>query len=285
MKTLAVDLGNRNTKTSEEVIFPSRYSMLSQLNSEIVTYNNKQYFISKGEYDIELRKADKDYMPLLLAAIAKSTNEQQINLVLNCPINQKDTKEKFKKDLEGQLFNFSYTNTKGKTEERFIYINKLTVILEGLGAVKMLPKEAGRRSVLIDIGGWTTNVIYISDGVIVDAFVVQKGILSFYKLIKDREERDGTYYTLEEIEDAIDKEVITNVQEEKILTFNEIIKAIKNRRNIKNYDIYFSGGASTNFKEYIKKISCKILNNNVFANVLGNKIIAEEKWNNEIRNK
>ena len=174
MKTLAVDLGNRNTKTSEEVIFPSRYSMLSQLNSEIVTYNNKQYFISKGEYDIELRKADKDYMPLLLAAIAKSTNEQQINLVLNCPINQKDTKEKFKKDLEGQLFNFSYTNTKGKTEERFIYINKLTVILEGLGAVKMLPKEAGRRSVLIDIGGWTTNVIYISDGVIVDAFVVQK---------------------------------------------------------------------------------------------------------------
>ena len=82
--------------------------MLSQLNSEIVTYNNKQYFISKGEYDIELRKADKDYMPLLLAAIAKSTNEQQINLVLNCPINQKDTKEKFKKQLMDITFSRTF---------------------------------------------------------------------------------------------------------------------------------------------------------------------------------
>ena len=60
-----------------------------------------------------------------------------------------------------------------------------------------------------------------------------------------------------------------------------VIKEIKNRRPIKLYDKYFTGGGSTDFKEYIRKINCEILDNNLFTNVNGNLIIAEEKWRRE----
>ena len=70
-------------------------------------------------------------------------------------------------------------------------------------------------------------------------------------------------------------------ENEKITIFNSIIKEIKNRRPIKLYDKYFTGGGSTDFKEYIRKINCEILDNNLFTNVNGNLIIAEEKWRRE----
>ena len=178
--------------------------------------------------------------------------------------------------------NINYINKQGKKSTRIIRINKVEVILEGLGSIKYLPKEAGKRSILIDIGGWTTNVIFISNNKIEDAFTVPKGILSFYQLVKDRKDtEDKCSYKLEEIEDAIKNGYITDWQNEKITIFNSIIKEIKNRRPIKLYDKYFTGGGSTDFKEYIRKINCEILDNNLFTNVNGNLIIAEEKWRRE----
>ena len=218
-------------------------------------------------------------MPLLLSAIAKSTASSDINLVIGTPINQRDTKEEFINKLKDKTFVFEYTNEKGKVQTTLINIHKVEVILEGLGSVKYLPAAAGKRSILIDIGGWTTNVIYISGGKIIDAFTIDKGILSFYKLIKDREEGTGELYSLEEIEDAIKQGYINNYSLEKITIFNTIVKEIQNRRNTKLVDIYFTGGGSTDFQEYIHQIGGTILQDNVFTNVKGNLKIAEEIWN------
>lgn len=279
MENLSIEIGNRNIKTSKGVVFPSRYTMFNQIGTEIIQYKGVNYFIGNGEYDIELEKSKKDFMPLLLTAIAKSTTSEEINLVLGTPINQKNSKEDFIKKLKDKEFFFNYINKQGKKSTRIIRINKVEVILEGLGSIKYLPKEAGKRSILIDIGGWTTNVLYISNNKIEDAFTVPKGILSFYQLVKDRKDtEDKCSYKLEEIEDAIKNGYITDWENEKITIFNSIIKEIKNRRPIKLYDKYFTGGGSTDFKEYISKINCEILDNNLFTNVNGNLIIAEEKW-------
>ena len=252
MENLSIEIGNRNIKTSKGVVFPSRYTMFNQIGTEIIQYKGVNYFIGNGEYDIELEKSKKDFMPLLLTAIAKSTTAEEINLVLGTPINQKNSKEDFINKLKDKEFFFTYINKQGKKSTRIIRINKVEGILEGLGSIKYLPKEAGKRSILIDIGGWTTNVLYISNNKIEDAFTVPKGILSFYQLVKDRKD----------IEDKCSYK----------------LKEIKNRRPIKLYDKYFTGGGSTDFKEYIRKINCEILDNNLFTNVNGNLIIAEEKW-------
>ena len=279
MKNLSIEIGNRNTKTSEGIIFPSRYTMFKQIRTAVISYNGCDYYIGNGSYDIELNKSKKDFMPLLLSAIAKSTASSDINLVIGTPINQRDTKEEFINKLKDKTFVFEYMNEKGKVQTRLINIHKVEVILEGLGSVKYLPAAAGKRSILIDIGGWTTNVIYISGGKIIDAFTIDKGILSFYKLIKDREEGTGELYSLEEIEDAIKQGYINNYSLEKITIFNTIVKEIKNRRNTKLFDIYFTGGGSTDFQEYIHQIGGTILQDNVFTNVKGNLKIAEEIWN------
>lgn len=279
MKNLSIEIGNRNTKTSEGIIFPSRYTMFKQIGTSVISYNGCDYYIGNGSYDIELNKSKKDFMPLLLSAIAKSTASSDINLVIGTPINQRDTKEEFINKLKDKTFVFEYTNEKGKVQTKLINIHKVEVILEGLGSVKYLPAAAGKRSILIDIGGWTTNVIYISGGKIIDAFTIDKGILSFYKLIKDREEGTGELYSLEEIEDAIKQGYINNYSLEKITIFNTIVKEIKNRRNTKLFDIYFTGGGSTDFQEYIHQIGGTILQDNVFTNVKGNLKIAEEIWN------
>ena len=279
MKNLSIEIGNRNTKTSEGIIFPSRYTMFKQIGTSVISYNGCDYYIGNGSYDIELNKSKKDFMPLLLSAIAKSTASSDINLVIGTPINQRDTKEEFINNLKDKTFVFEYTNEKEKVQTRLINIHKVEVILEGLGSVKYLPAAAGKRSILIDIGGWTTNVIYISGGKIIDAFTIDKGILSFYKLIKDREEGTGELYSLEEIEDAIKQGYINNYSLEKITIFNTIVKEIKNRRNTKLFDIYFTGGGSTDFQEYIHQIGGTILQDNVFTNVKGNLKIAEEIWN------
>lgn len=279
MKNLSIEIGNRNTKTSEGIIFPSRYTMFKQIGTAVISYNGCDYYIGNGSYDIELNKSKKDFMPLLLSAIAKSTTASDINLVIGTPINQRDTKEEFINKLKDKTFVFEYMNEKGKVQTRLINIHKVEVILEGLGSVKYLPAAAGKRSILIDIGGWTTNVIYISGGKIIDAFTIDKGILSFYKLIKDREEGTGELYSLEEIEDAIKQGYINNYSLEKITIFNTIVKEIKNRRNAKLFDIYFTGGGSTDFQEYIHQIGGTILQDNVFTNVKGNLKIAEEIWN------
>ena len=279
MKNLSIEIGNRNTKTSEGIIFPSRYTMFKQIGTSVISYNGCDYYIGNGSYDIELNKSKKDFMPLLLSAIAKSTASSDINLVIGTPINQRDTKEEFINKLKDKTFVFEYTNEKEKVQTRLINIHKVEVILEGLGSVNYLPAAAGKRSILIDIGGWTTNVIYISGGKIIDAFTIDKGILSFYKLIKDREEGTGELYSLEEIEDAIKQGYINNYSLEKITIFNAIVKEIKNRRNTKLFDIYFTGGGSTDFQEYIHQIGGTILQDNVFTNVKGNLKIAEEIWN------
>lgn len=279
MKNLSVEIGNRNIKTSTGVIFPSRYTMYNQIGTEIISYNNNNFFIGNGDYDIELQKTKKDYIPLLLAAIAKSTNDIEINLVLGTPISQKGDKQNFVNNLKDKEFIYDYINEKGKKYTRVTRINKVEVVLEGLGSVKYLP--SGKRSVLIDIGGWTTNVIYISNNKIEDAFTIDKGILSVYQLIKDKLENDGTTYKLEEIESAVKEGYIKNIEFEKRTIFNTIIKSIKNRRNIKLYDKWFTGGGSSDFKEYIEKINCSILENNLFSNVMGNLLIAESKWRNE----
>ena len=183
MKNLSIEIGNRNTKTSEGIIFPSRYTMFKQIGTSVISYNGCDYYIGNGSYDIELNKSKKDFMPLLLSAIAKSTTASDINLVIGTPINQRDTKEEFINKLKDKTFVFEYMNEKGKVQTRLINIHKVEVILEGLGSVKYLPAAAGKRSILIDIGGWTTNVIYISGGKIIDAFTIDKGILSFYILL------------------------------------------------------------------------------------------------------
>ena len=79
MENLSIEIGNRNIKTNKGIVFPSRYTMFNQIGTEIIQYKGVNYFIGNGEYDIELEKSKKDFMPLLLTAIEKLLSYTFIN--------------------------------------------------------------------------------------------------------------------------------------------------------------------------------------------------------------
>ena len=66
MENLSIEIGNRNIKTNKGIVFPSRYTMFNQIGTEVIQYKGVNYFIGNGEYDIELEKSKKDFMPLLV---------------------------------------------------------------------------------------------------------------------------------------------------------------------------------------------------------------------------
>ena len=75
MENLSIEIGNRNIKTNKGIVFPSRYTMFNQIGTEIIQYKGVNYFIGNGEYDIELEKSKKDFMPLLLTAIVREFSD------------------------------------------------------------------------------------------------------------------------------------------------------------------------------------------------------------------
>ena len=91
---LAIDLGNYNIKTSEEIIFNSKFSEgLSEnpIGEEFIKYDNKYYTMTKGEFDI----------------------------VLGGPLDNLGISNNFKEELENKDFEFEYNN-KGRKKSDVI---------------------------------------------------------------------------------------------------------------------------------------------------------------------
>ena len=108
---LAVDLGNYNIKTSEGVIFESRYQEVEKedFDNELVEIGNKYYKMEVGEFENEFNKAKKNYLPNLLYAISKSfdENEIEIDLVLGVPASNLGITSEIKNDIEHKSFMFN----------------------------------------------------------------------------------------------------------------------------------------------------------------------------------
>ena len=68
---LGVDLGNWNVKTSEEDIFPSRYTIVENILGAINVKGKKQYYINGYRIDY--------YIPLYNIAIEYDANSRRLS--------------------------------------------------------------------------------------------------------------------------------------------------------------------------------------------------------------
>ena len=281
MKILAVDLGNFNVKTSENIIFKSIYTTNEQLSDEdeeVIVYDDIKYFMGKGNFDFEYNKTQKNYLPFLLYAIALSTDESAIDLVIGCPISQFQLKDVYKDDLEGKTFRFYYNG-----ESRKIFINRLAVIPEGVSSFYTLSdsKRKNNDILIIDIGGRTVNVSSFIKGKKDKTITFPTGMLNLYSTIFNRINVDGSY-TIDKVERFINEGRITGTDKEN----NQFIKSIFNDLklyipNLTHYDVYFTGGGSKVLDNTIAKYSkanFNIMENPLFSNVIGNYNIAKAKW-------
>ncbi|MBN1079250.1 ParM/StbA family protein [Clostridium botulinum] len=276
---LAVDLGNYNIKTSEEVIFSSRFvqdSDFAPVGEDIIEYNNKIYTMQKGEFENKFNKAEKNYMPNLLYAIAQSTSDKEIDLVLGVPLDNLSIRDKFKNELKGKTFKFIFNNN-----DREITINRIATIAEGMSSFYTLSKtDREKDTLIIDIGGRTTNVVSFINTKAEKKFTINKGMIDLYDAIKTRVNLEGNNYNLEEIERLIKNGVFSNVENEYSMFVNSIMNSIELKLKYDTYYIWFTGGGSIILEDVIKATvkKAKFIENALFSNAIGNKKVAKMKW-------
>lgn len=284
---LAVDLGNYNIKTSEGIIFPSRFvedsTGVAPVGEEIISYEGRTFLMEKGTFDFNFNKAKKEYMPNLLYAIAKSCPRavKSINLVLGVPLDNLILREVFKAELEGKKFDFKYGDT-----ERSILIEKVAVIGEGISSYYTLsPAERMDDAMVIDIGGRTVNVVTYKNKKQDVKFHIGKGTIELYNAIKIKENNEkGENYSVEIIEEYIKKGIIKDSKGIKMQFIKYIMNNIKLEADVRAFNVFFTGGGSLVLSDVldVTKVygvkEVKIMKDPLFTNVNGNKKIAEIKW-------
>lgn len=282
---LAIDLGNYNIKTSEGIHFISTFAEFDGIDPgerKLLNYNGKDYVMElKSSFDNEFNKTKKNYIPNLLWAINRSLPRgvDSVSIVLGIPIENLGTVNKFKEELENKRFAF---RVKGN-EKRSILIDKVAVVAEGVSSFYTLP-EAERRNdtLIIDIGGRTTNVVSFKNGRIEHKKQINRGMINYYEDVASKYNSKGECVNTEDIKNLIDKGIV----DIDTVTFykNELVKYIfnqvKTKCNRDYYKIWFTGGGSIELKETILRLepNANFMDNALFTNVNGNKKIALTQW-------
>lgn len=285
---LSIDLGNFNVKTSEGVKFSSNFTVLDlaseNFDTNILTYNGVSYSMDKKDaFELEFNKAERNYIPNLLYALAKSCGEEvtEVKLILGVPISNIGLRDRFKQDLEGKTFTFK---VRGEEKERTITISKLGVLPEGMSSFYALPSAEREKDLLIiDIGGRTVNLATFRDKKAEKKTSLPVGTINLYNTIAERFNIMGNNIMIYEVENAINKGYIP--EEIYKPCYEDFIDSIFNSiKLIANLDLYqkvwITGGGAMVLRELIKprneKIDC--MENPLFSNVSGNKKVALAQW-------
>lgn len=244
MKTVVVDLGNYNVKylADRKGIFSAKYSTKFNANSEMferIEIDGQLTMIGVGEYEREFNKVDKNYIPLLLYAIDKATNESDINLCLLLPVSQISNKDKMINSLKGNTFTFDING-----KNRRININKVAVLAEGFVSYYSLDEDIKDDILIIDVGSRTINYSSFLDGKLEKSFTEKLGVFDLYSTIKDILNRTKSKVNIK--------------------SYNKVV---------------FVGGGSSTLKDYIEaNTPAIVLEDAIYANVTGAHKLCEIVW-------
>lgn len=284
MKNVIIDLGNYNIKyfcNGNKGSFSSKYMNKFNPNGESyerIEIDGKITYIGVGTLSREFNKVKREYLPQVLYAIDKATNDNNINLCLLLPIVQMPNKNEFINSLKEKVFYYK-VNDNIKT----IKINKVVVLPEGYVSYYSLDNiKADDDILVIDIGSRTINYSWFSNNKIQDSFTEKLGIFDFYSNIKEYENSKGEDYSEEDIERLIKNNRITVETKFYVDFFKEILNRTKGKVNLKTFDVHFVGGGALLLRKFIEvNTPAKIHDDSEYANVLGANRLCSIMWKDE----
>ena len=275
---LGVDLGNWNVKTSEEDIFPSRYTIVENIlgaTGDVLEYEGIKYYMRDGKLENNYDKANKETNLMLFLYSLALQNDKYFKAVVGLPaLAYKANRDTFK------------DNTIINKEPKKIIIEDLIVFPEGAGAYFSL-KNRPKNAVIIDIGGGTINIVSFKNGKLDSCTTIGKGMIELYNQVRDY--LNATYTLKLELEDIeiIMREGLKVDNEEISFTFikpiiDSFIKDLMNElRNfpIRTSKVLLSGGGSKLLKAPLSKIpGLEVIEDYLFSNSKGFKKVGESKW-------
>lgn len=285
---LGIDIGNYNVNTSEDIMFKACVSNYKDFGStaDKIVIDNKAYYLGDGQLEIDYRKFDKvNYLPLLLGAICKSTTHEEIELGLGLPLTQyKNCKQELINLVYNKEFNIVFNN-----KNRKIIITKVDVFPEGVASLifsfdKLKDKIGNRDSIVVDMGGKTTDIALIHNKKVIKSTCINKGTIDVYNEVKLALE--DKYFDvkvdIDKVQDYLDNSFYYKGEKQDIRfaikRSNDIFKEIYNELKL-NYPIHseaviLQGGGSTLLGDvFKKKIQGLIIDNDLFANSKGYKML------------
>lgn len=301
---LGIDLGNYNVKVSNGVVFPSLYTEIDEneflknkvmgRQHPVVMYEGRYFLIGVGEPDTELRKSIKKVNPLLLYALHLSATEKTVKVVTGIPLSQfrAEDKKAQEKKLKGEWDFEVWTKEVGKFCKKTIVVEDVICLMECFGAI-FANGVTDREYILIDMGGLTTNIIKVKDGVNDgNGITVNIGAFALIEEIQTRVMEDYNFdITLDmakevlenggQIYDALnDRYIQLPIDRYKM----KIVEKIKNDTGRKmpyaNFKVYLSGGGSEEFKDQFAEVfpNSRIVPDYLFSNAKGYQRIGVSVW-------
>jgi len=293
---IGVDTGNRCIKTVNHVFIAGlvEYMLKPPISSEILEYNGKYYTLTNERLSyLEDKTENEDYFILTLFAIAKEilirniATDEIINVTLAVglpPAHVGRLQDEFIKYFKRPIVNFKYDGT-----EFNVNINNVRLFPQGYAAIIPQYEEIRKfnKAYIIDIGGYTTDVILLNKGLPDLSFCesFNYGVIELYNLIKrktkseygripDETQIDFVIETGEEIYQDMSK----RINEEAAAYVDELLRKL-NEHGVDLILAYgiFVGGGSLRLKEYIKKsqyVAKKVFVPSIHANAEGYECLA-----------
>lgn len=286
---LGVDIGTHSVKTSTKVCFLSKYTQGESFTEDNqIQINGQIYNIGEGEFSTDWDKSrKKNTLPLLYAAIYKSTQDCINQVVLGLPVQQ------YKKN-RNSLIDLVSSNKCAKINDRNIIITDVTVAPEGATSYYALSSEkktliGHKQLIIIDIGGRTTDITVFDNMKIIDVKTVPVGMLNIYQQIIDYVNslyteslslEDGGIILKEGLFLNGEKKDISFIQPILKKNFDTIYKEIQLKYNVAKGYIYLTGGGSILIKQpFINRLNNIIVSDDpVFDNAIGFERAGESLW-------
>lgn len=285
---LGIDVGNYSLKTSEGINIKALVSKEANIlgNSTILEIDDEKFVIGEGRFETELNKSSKkNFLPLLYAGIALSTKDNFNSVVCGLPINQY---KKNKDHIEKLIENNKVKKIKINGKERTMIIENFRVYPEGLGAYYNLP--VNEDVIIVDIGGRTTDIAYISNNKPLKTGTVAVGTLN---ILADIQDTINSEYSLDLNLTDIDKMLLRNhfiIDGETIntdfikTTLRENFIKIKEKLDLdfpaRTEKIILVGGGSQLFFKAFKNryTNCEMIEENILANAKGFEKVGRSLW-------
>ncbi|MGL5330160.1 MAG: ParM/StbA family protein [Peptostreptococcaceae bacterium] len=289
---IAIDIGNRNMKVAYSKggkvkfdTFQSRYTKEPQLDystSEHIMLDGVTYCIEQGEYDFEHDKSNKNYLPFLLTAICRATDEviANVELMIGAPAEQVlGKRETFKEQLSGKTFEFDYCGAVRK-----VIIGRVGVIGEGFATYFALPAEVrnNKNVGILDIGGKTVNMVTFINKKQDKVFTFNDGMLNLKNDLLKAQKALGKDYDINTIENLLDMGNIEIPLEVKESFVGRVINSGKSYKIDKDlFKWVATGGGSIDIgSDVLDKYFGKdcLMDNALYTNVLGYYNFMIAKW-------
>lgn len=296
---IGVDTGNRCMKT-KNFNFTSGFqkgAFKPVLDCEYIKFNGSYYSLTDSRLPyMEDKTETEDYFVLTLFAIAKELEYRKINVgtavtldlaVGLPPAHIGRLKDRFIKYFKRDFIQFEYKGTLIllKIENVYLYPQGYAAILTHLQEVTKTPK-----AYIVDIGGYTTDVILLRNGTIDMSFCesFDMGVIEFFNDLKIKLKKEfGRQPDEQQIEQAITKKLRLSKKENITERINDEARVYSEKmlRNLNEMGVdlvmskaFFIGGGSLLFKEFIEQsdyVDDEHFVSNVSANAAGYEILAK----------